>query len=349
MDQIEKKQVLTEGRIDDLKDKQKEKQEKEADDLSKDHKSTSTATKRKVSGGKYGGGKQKDDEVEESLGHIARALLSEFNLLEAENPYNPNSPEGQLFPQLSPEDQAWLTKGGQAPAFANDPIMKARMPNKGKATVPAPQQAPAPVADIDPATGARSIPDLPNNQAAQATPVAAPAPEQGTAMKPLAAKQTAPAVPPNLKAIMTANTNIKDPNKIGVGQKINLPGGGVYTVAKGDTLSGIASGKFKGQAPGAQPGQSPQPVAGAQPVAGSGIQGAAMKWINSYTTPEQVDKEIARFSGKNDMSLPANQRVLAALQAKKSELSGQPAAAQPAAAPASFEEGVQSLRKLAGL
>jgi LysM repeat protein len=32
-----------------------------------------------------------------------------------------------------------------------------------------------------------------------------------------------------------------DPNKIQVGQSLNLPGGGTHTVAKGETLSGIAS------------------------------------------------------------------------------------------------------------
>jgi LysM repeat protein len=35
-------------------------------------------------------------------------------------------------------------------------------------------------------------------------------------------------------------SGIKDPNKIFPGQKVTLPGGGSYTVKKGDTLSGIA-------------------------------------------------------------------------------------------------------------
>jgi LysM repeat protein len=35
-------------------------------------------------------------------------------------------------------------------------------------------------------------------------------------------------------------SGIKDPNKIFPGQKVTLPGGGSYTIKKGDTLSGIA-------------------------------------------------------------------------------------------------------------
>ena len=43
--------------------------------------------------------------------------------------------------------------------------------------------------------------------------------------------------------------NITNPNMIRVGQKIKLPTGSMYTIARGDTLSGIAAGKFKGQPP----------------------------------------------------------------------------------------------------
>jgi len=43
---------------------------------------------------------------------------------------------------------------------------------------------------------------------------------------------------------------IPNPDRIMVGQKINLPNGTTYTVAAGDTLSGIASGQYKGTAPG---------------------------------------------------------------------------------------------------
>lgn len=48
-------------------------------------------------------------------------------------------------------------------------------------------------------------------------------------------------------ASLAAANNIADPNKIHVGQKITLPNGTTYTVAPGDTLSGIAAGQFKTQ------------------------------------------------------------------------------------------------------
>jgi hypothetical protein len=70
-------------------------------------------------------------------------------------------------------------------------------------------------------------------------------------------------------------SGISDPNKIQVGQKIKLPSGQEYTVAKGDTLSGIASGKFKGQAPISTPELEPttktlEPAAGAETSGMSG-------------------------------------------------------------------------------
>jgi len=48
---------------------------------------------------------------------------------------------------------------------------------------------------------------------------------------------------------MARLNNIKDVNKIRLGQRLKLPDGSVYTVAKGDTLSNIAAGKFKGPKP----------------------------------------------------------------------------------------------------
>ena len=46
----------------------------------------------------------------------------------------------------------------------------------------------------------------------------------------------------NWKNIYAANKNtISDPNKIYPGQTLQMPGGGTYTVKKGDTLSKIAA------------------------------------------------------------------------------------------------------------
>lgn len=52
-----------------------------------------------------------------------------------------------------------------------------------------------------------------------------------------------------LSNLAKLNTHIKDINVIKPGDKINLPGGKSYTVASGDTMSAIASGRYKGTAP----------------------------------------------------------------------------------------------------
>ena len=60
--------------------------------------------------------------------------------------------------------------------------------------------------------------------------------------------QPAPAPTGDWKALASAN-KITNPNIINPGQELKLPGDLKYTVSKGDTLSGIASGNYKGTAP----------------------------------------------------------------------------------------------------
>ena len=57
-----------------------------------------------------------------------------------------------------------------------------------------------------------------------------------------------PAPTGDWKALAKAN-KIDNPDLIKPGQDLILPGGGKYTISKGDTLSGIASGNYKGSAP----------------------------------------------------------------------------------------------------
>ena len=57
----------------------------------------------------------------------------------ASNPYQ--GADAAKFASLSPEDQAWLTKGGGKPDI-NDQFILARAPNKGKAVATAPGAAP---------------------------------------------------------------------------------------------------------------------------------------------------------------------------------------------------------------
>ena len=48
---------------------------------------------------------------------------------------------------------------------------------------------------------------------------------------------------------VAGDNGIANPNQIKVGQQLTLPDGKTYTVAPGDTLSAIVTGKFKGDAP----------------------------------------------------------------------------------------------------
>jgi LysM repeat protein len=118
-----------------------------------------------------------------------------------------------------------------------------------------------------------------------------------------------------VQAIMQANPQIKDANKIAAGASLTLPGAG----------------------------QSAQPaVAQAAPGAPdqSDAETARLNRQNAAANPEvaKIDAEIKRFSSnpKNNMSLPANQAYIAKLEAQKKAASGGQASqsAQPAAAPA---------------
>ena len=82
-------------------------------------------------------------------------------------------------------------------------------------------------------------------------------------------------------------STISDPNKIQIGQKINLPGGGTYTVQKGDTLSKIAR-QQSGVA--AQSGRGAKPRPTAAPVA------AAVKDAENLT-PYSMTADVAGVTG----------------------------------------------------
>lgn len=80
-----------------------------------------------------------DGAIKESLG-IADALLESFGLSEqVANPYT--GADAAKFAAMSPEDQAWLTKGGGKPDI-NDEFILSRAPNGGK-PVQKPAAAPA--------------------------------------------------------------------------------------------------------------------------------------------------------------------------------------------------------------
>jgi len=113
-------------------------------------------------------GKKKTDEGIVFNSSIAQMLLREFGLEEAPiaNPYQ--GADATKFAAMSPEDQAWLTKGGGKPDI-NDQYILMRAPNKGKpAAAPAVAQgglsrggaatnpAAAPAAPAAPAAGGQA-------------------------------------------------------------------------------------------------------------------------------------------------------------------------------------------------
>jgi len=134
----------------------------------------------------------------------------------------------------------------------------------------------------------------------------------------------------NWKSIYAANKNsISDPNKIYPGQKLQLPGGGTYTVKPGDSLSKIAqsTGQSSGQgakrttpkADPATPAQPEQPskLPSAQQKAQSQLQTAddfvramanaatfgyadkAAAWLSSKTGGQDYETELKKEYGKS--------------------------------------------------
>ena len=81
-----------------------------------------------------------------------------------------------------------------------------------------------------------------------------PTPEELARIKKAAGLPVSPATPLQktsmdvVRDIARAN-KIENPNLIRIGQKIQLPDGRMYTVAKGDNLWNISRGKFRGAAP----------------------------------------------------------------------------------------------------
>ena len=81
-----------------------------------------------------------------------------------------------------------------------------------------------------------------------------------------------------------------------------------------------------------------------------------------YKTPQEYDREIARFSKTSDPKLPPNARYIATLQAEKAALANKGAAPAPAAggatmpavdvmgnATGAFEESVDQMRRLSNM
>ena len=131
LEQIDKKQVLTEGTKPPSWEKEGE--------WSKQMKKQQKAFEKKQSQINKST-REQGKQVEETAYNwsIKNTLLREFDLDEADsapvtNPYT-NPADAAKFARMSPEDQAALTQGGQVPDI-NDPYILSRMPNKGRAVI----------------------------------------------------------------------------------------------------------------------------------------------------------------------------------------------------------------------
>ena len=101
--------------------------------------------------------------------------------------------------------------------------------------------------------------------------------------------------------IQKLNPEIKDVNKIRVGQTIKLPGDKEYVVAKGDTLDGIAAGKYKGTPPGGMDRIGKPNAAAANPANPAATNTQQAK-AQPYVSPTKAanDWAFSVFTGAKD-------------------------------------------------
>jgi len=150
---------------------------------------------------------------------------------------DPNKPKPKPTGQMARN----LKKPGQSVAKLDDPTTK--IPQKGANTDP--NRFAGIDGGVQPKVQPRQFKKLDQLQPSDAMdrkikpaktePVPTPTPRPKT-IKPSAPKKQGRVTYRTLAKL----SGIKDPNKIFPGQKVTLPGGGSYTVKKGDTLSGIA-------------------------------------------------------------------------------------------------------------
>jgi len=171
--------------------------------------------------------------------------------------FRPAAP-GSVPNALKTPNQIGNQPGGSTPSA---PIIKAE---PAPTPVVAPAPSPTPIAKTIPAPVSVTAPAVDTTGGAGKTGPTIAASKgldssnqlnKGPVILPTPAP--APAPTGDWKALAKAN-KITDPNIITPGQELKLPGDIKYTVSKGDTLSGIASGNYKGTAP-ITPAPAPPP------------------------------------------------------------------------------------------
>jgi hypothetical protein len=356
MDKIESKKFLTES----------EKKETSWTDM-KGNKHGAT----KVKGKSYGNQpepKEVDSEgkakkkVKEGLG-IADSLLESFGLKEqVANPYT--GADAQKFASLTPQDQAWLTKGGGKPDI-NDPNILARAPNKGRpAAQPAAQPATAGVQGSTAATAAQ--PDGPDGSNASAAAPSQAKPQvgganDGNAGDAEAQAAQANATPGKPSAPNAANAPLKWPttsDEIKAFQMANnlKPDGliGNQTMAALQKAGATPPAGFKPVANKVRPSQSGTPAATAPAATQSSVRAVDndidRKNAAAAANPQiaKLDAEIKKWQSY-DPRVPGNKEKVAALQAQKDKILGAGVAQAAPGSPDESNPEKARLQRLAGL
>lgn len=192
-------------------------------------------------------------------------------LKEAENPYT--GADAEKFARLSPEDQAWYTKGGGKPDL-NDPYIAARAPNKGKLG-----PAPAAPAAAAPATAAPAAAPAAGPDTSTAAGAMAAAPT-GTGGPTAGANDEGNAGEEEAKAYMQAQQAAAAGGAANVAQGLKPPAAGAS--AEGD------AGEKQAQA-----------AAAAAPTAQAATPAPA-----PAAAPDQSDAETARLARQNAAAAP---------------------------------------------
>lgn len=282
------------------------------------------------------------------------------------NPYQ--GADAAKFAAMSPADQAWLTKGGGVPDINDQFILArapnkgaavapaAPAAPSGGAAQPATTMTAADQDDAD--MGAAMAANAAAAPAAAAPAAAAPTTggdtgevpgvttqagatpaTSGGAAQP--AKPAAPAAPAANKAMTPAVTayasrlgllknNKPDVEAIKKFQQDNgLKADGIIGPNTAGAILSAQKPGMAGSGRGSQGGPTAAQLAQAPTPAGGGAAQPATGSVKPrYKTPQEFDKEIARFSKTSNPNLPPNARYIATLQAEKAALGG--GAAQPA-------------------
>ena len=272
MDHIESKQILNEGFPTVADAKARADKEKTTGKFDKKEIKPGVTQYTRKSSTFDDGGKDSDQKKAEKKkkneginfqSSIGQMLLKEFGLEErvsipsVANPYQ--GADAAKFAAMSPEDQAWLTKGGGVPDI-NDQFILARAPNKGKAVSAPSGVAPAPAAaapaavKVDPADLDRADQEMGAAMTANAAAAGAAKPAAAAAVDPAVA-----ATREKFKALMDKLAKTGGVTGAGAGAAAKPPVGGKPAGDKWQQAGGAVTG---GGAAVGNPNMAKQGVAG---------------------------------------------------------------------------------------